>query len=250
MNKIAILLIPALALGGCGTMGRLKQIGKAPKMSEIAPVAAPEVEASVGARTEVATAEGRNPQAAPVNSPSLFRVGAGALFQDQRATRVGDILTIKVNISDKADVGNTTTRTRDGSENSGVGALLGLEKIAKRVAGVDPTSLVNTTTKSQSQGAGTVSRSETINMTIAALVTAVLPNGNLVIRGRQETRVNYELRELIVTGIVRPQDIARDNSIQHSQIAEARISYGGRGQLTDAQQARWGQQLLDVLSPF
>lgn len=250
MKKTAILLIPVLALGGCGTMGRIKQIGKAPKMSEMAPVAAPEVEASVGSRTEVAMAEGRNPQAAAVNSPSLFRVGAGALFQDQRATRVGDILTIKVNISDKANVGNTTTRTRDGSENSGVSALLGLEKIAKRVAGVDPSTLVSTTTKSSSAGAGTVNRSEVVNMTIAAVVTSVLPNGNLVIRGRQETRVNYELRELLVSGIVRPQDIARDNSIQHTQIAEARISYGGRGQLTDAQQARWGQQLMDVLSPF
>jgi len=250
MNKVAILLIPALALGGCGSVGRIKQIGKAPKMSEMAPVAAPEVEASVGSRTEVATAEGHNPQAAPDNSPSLFRVGAGALFQDQRATRVGDILTIKVNISDKANVGNTTTRTRDGSENSGVGALLGLEKIAKRVAGVDPSTLVSTTTKSSSAGAGTVNRSENVSMTIAAVVTSVLHNGNLVIRGRQETRVNYELRELLVSGIVRPQDIARDNSIQHTQIAEARISYGGRGQLTDAQQARWGQQLMDVLSPF
>lgn len=244
-------LLPILVLPGCGTMGRLSHVGRPPTMSAMGAVESPTIEQSIAARTPphaiVSTAVGPTTSAP---SASLFRTGAGALFQDQRASQIGDILTIKVNIADKADMGNSTSRSRDGSESAGAGSLFGLEKVIKKAVGVDTASLVDSTSKSKNSGAGTTSRSETVNMTIAAVVTGVLPNGNLVIRGRQETRVNFELRELIVTGIVRPQDIARDNSVQHSQIAEARISYGGKGQLTDAQQARWGQQLLDILSPF
>ncbi|MBB3587933.1 flagellar L-ring protein precursor FlgH [Sphingomonas sp. BK481] len=150
---------------------------------------------------------------------------------------------MRINVQDRAEVGNTTARTRGGSENAGLTAALGLG-----VATPDP--LIAGNSKSQFNGSGNISRSETISMTMSAIVTDVLPNGNLMIRGRQEIRVNYELRELIVTGMVRPQDISRDNSIRHTQIAEARISYGGRGQLTQAQQARWGQQIYDALFPF
>lgn len=178
---------------------------------------------------------------------SLFRAGAGAFLADQRAARSGDILTVKINVADRANLGNTTSRARGGSEDAGVTALLGLEKY---IPGGNPAQAVAAKTKSDYTGSGTITRSETINMTMSAIVTNVLPNGNLVIKGRQEMRVNYELRELIVTGIVRPQDIARDNSVRHTQIAEARISYGGRGQLTGAQQARWGQQIYDALFPF
>ena len=183
---------------------------------------------------------------------SLFRTGAGAFFRDQRASRVGDIVTIRINIADNARVDNATTRTRAGSESGGIAALLGLEsQIGKILPGnPDPSKLVDTSSDSRATGAGNTSRSEQINMTVAASIMDVLPNGNLMIRGRQEVRVNFELRELVVTGVIRPEDIARDNSIRHSQIADARISYGGRGQLTDAQQARWGQQIYDALFPF
>ena len=246
---IVLALLPALA--ACGTMGRLGSIGRAPRMSPMENPASPAIEPSI---TQASQAQrgGATPadQAASAPSASLFRTGAGALFQDQRASRIGDIVTVRINMSDKAAFDNSTSRTRDGSESAGAGTLLGLEKVVKKVAGVDTSSLIDSTSKSKSAGAGNTTRSETVNMTIAAVVTDVLPNGNLVIKGRQETRVNFELRELLVSGIVRPQDIARDNSIRHTQIAEARISYGGKGQLTDAQQARWGQQLMDVLSPF
>ncbi|MFD2134750.1 flagellar basal body L-ring protein FlgH [Novosphingobium resinovorum] len=182
----------------------------------------------------------------------LFRTGGGAFFRDQRASRVGDIVTIRINIADNAQVANSTTRTRNGSEGGGIAALLGLEsQIGKVLPGnPDPGNLVSTNSKSSAVGVGNTARSEQINMTVAATVTSVLPNGNLAIRGKQEVRVNFELRELVVSGVIRPEDIARDNSIRHSQIAEARISYGGRGQLTDAQQARWGQQIYDALFPF
>ncbi len=245
MRKFISLVAIGATLSGCGAVGRLSQVGKAPKLSEIRPIDTPELEPSLSMPADrsgrVATLQ---PAAAP--SASLFRTGAGALFRDQRANKVGDILTIKINIADKADLGNNTSRTRGGSESGG---LLGIKPVAK-LLGSGAANVLDTNSGSKYAGGGTTARSETINMTMAAIVTQVLPNGNLMIKGRQEVRVNFEMRELIITGLIRPEDIARDNSIQHSQIAEARVIYGGKGQLTDAQQARWGQQIYDALFPF
>ncbi|MFL9841595.1 flagellar basal body L-ring protein FlgH [Sphingomonas sp. ST-64] len=259
MKKIILAITVASLVSGCGSVGRLSRIGKAPKMTAPEELAMPGGERSIGTpgyrggtvAAAVANAPapaGAIPVQAPAASASLFRAGAGAFLSDQRATRLGDILTIKINIADKAEVGNNTSRVRNGSESASIASLLGLEKLLPKA--LDPTNLASTSSKSQSGGGGNISRSETINMTMSAIVTNVFPNGNLGIRGRQEVRVNNELRELVVSGVVRPQDIARDNSVRHSQIAEARISYGGRGQLSDAQQARWGQQIYDALFPF
>ncbi len=239
-STLLLIVAGATAVSGCGTLGQLKTIGKAPRLSEMTAVDTPLTEDSLGQPRR------REPPPAMAALPpdaSLFRAGAGAFLGDQRASHKGDILTVRINVADRAEVGNTTARTRGGSENAGLSAALGLG-IAK------PDPLIAGSSKSQFNGSGNISRSETISMTMSAIVTDVLPNGNLMIRGRQEIRVNYELRELIVTGMVRPQDIGRDNSIRHTQIAEARISYGGRGQLTQAQQARWGQQIYDALFPF
>ena len=253
MKKIVSMTVLAGMLSGCGAVGHLKAVGKPPKMTAMEQTPSPVVQPSLGLQGATNRAGGEamamaTPPAAP--NASLFRTGAGAFVRDQRAGRVGDILTIRINVADKAAVDNTTTRSRGGSEKSGIASLLGLQTPLAKLTGTDPSTLVDTNSTSQSNGAGNTSRSETINMTIAATVVGVMPNGNLVIRGKQEMRVNFELRELVVSGIVRPEDIARDNSIRHSQIAEARISYGGRGQLTDAQQARWGQQIYDALFPF
>ena len=245
MKKLLPILAIALALPACSNIDQLGRIGSAPKMSPMEEVAAPGYEPSIA--MEAPEGYSRGPTNAPAGqSASLFRAGAGALFHDQRASRIGDILTIRVNIADSASFGNSTSRSRNGSESAGIASLLGLESILPG----DPANAVDTSSTSKSGGQGSTTRSETINMTIAAIVTEVLPNGNLIIRGRQEMRVNFELRELIVTGIVRPQDIGRNNTIAHSNIAEARISYGGRGQLTDVQQARWGQQIYEALFPF
>ena len=252
MRKVILLVALGATLSGCGSVGRLQQVGKAPKLSGIDPVATPAVEASLAMPSD---RSGGRPSAVAAQRPaggssaSLFRTGAGAFFRDQRAAKMGDILTIKINIQDKADIGNNTSRSRGGSETGGLGNLLGIAPVAKLV-GADAGKVFETDSGSKYSGGGTTARSETINMTMAAIVTQVLPNGNLMIRGKQEVRVNFEMRELIVTGIIRPEDIARDNSISHSQIAEARVIYGGKGQLTDAQQARWGQQIYDALFPF
>lgn len=261
MKKLVPLLLLAPALASCGSVGRLSAVGKPPRMTAPDAVPAPPWERSIASsglgdrqgHGDPLDAPARAPQAAPpVASASLFRSGAGSLFRDQRASQTGDILTIRINVQDRAILDNQTQRTRSGSENAGLASLLGLESLLQDIlpGRPDTGNLVEADSLSRSTGQGNTSRSETINLTMSAVVTNVLPNGNLVVRGRQEMRVNFELRELILTGIIRPQDVARDNSIRHTQIAEARISYGGRGQLTDAQQARWAQQIYDALFPF
>lgn len=244
---VALLMIVPL-LSACGAAGRLSNVGKAPKFTPEEAMQTAAVERSLARPDIVDTLDPHLAAAQPAaqsSSASLFRSGAAGLFRDQRAGAVGDIVTIRINVQDRASVGNTTARSRTSSENAGLGSLFGLDALIPGSG-----DLVDAGSTSRSNGTGTIERSETINMTMAAVVTGVLPNGNLLIRGRQEMRVNFELRELIVSGIVRPQDIGRDNSIRHSQIAEARISYGGRGQLTDVQQARWAQQIYDALFPF
>jgi flagellar L-ring protein precursor FlgH len=251
MRKILLAVAITATLSGCGAAGRLKAVGKAPKLSEIQPIDAPEIEPSLAMPADRLRTGTGTPaaQQQPANNASLFRTGAGALFRDQRANKLGDILTIRIKIADKADLGNNTSRTRGGSESGGLGGLLNISPV-KKLLGADANAALETNSGSKYAGGGTTARSETINMTMAAIVTQVMPNGNLMIKGRQEVRVNFEMRELIITGIIRPEDIARDNSISHSQIAEARVIYGGKGQLTDAQQARWGQQIYDALFPF
>lgn len=244
INFIAPLLL-LTGLSACGAVDRVANIGKAP---DLAPIEDPRTEQNFR------TVQLPMPRPEPVihQANSLWRPGARAFFRDQRAAQVGDILTVVVAIQDEAELNNTTTRNRTASEDADATQLFGLQgNFANFLPdAVDPANLLSVGNTSTHNGVGTVDREETINLQVAALVVDILPNGNLVIAGRQEVRVNFEVRDLRVSGVVRPQDITNTNTIQHSQIAEARISYGGRGQLTDVQQPRYGQQLIDVLMPF
>lgn len=240
VSRLASIVLVAAALAGCNTPDRISNIGKAPDFAPIGTVA-PTVTMAMPVPEQI------------VYQPnSLWRSGSRAFFRDQRAARVGDILTVLIGISDSAKVNNSTQRTRANAEDAAVGNLFGYETYLGKVFpdAVDNDNLANIGSNSSSAGAGSVDRKETIDLTVAAVVTQVLPNGNLVIAGRQQVRVNYEVRDLEVTGIVRPEDISNINTVEHTQIAEARISYGGEGQISDVQQARYGQQLFDILMPF
>lgn len=247
MKIIARSLVASLALftGACSTMDRISKIGETPDLS---PTQNP---AEMFGGRDVAL-----PMPAsydkPRNANSLWRPGARAFFKDQRARTTGDIVTIVIDIDDRARLNNTTERRRDNGESAAIPAFGGLEqKLVELLPdGANAANLIDLSSDSLSRGEGSVDRREDVELTIAAIVTQVLPNGNLVVAGKQEVRVNYEVRELLVTGIIRPEDISNANRIPHTQIAEARISYGGRGQLTDVQQARYGQQLYDILFPF
>jgi flagellar L-ring protein precursor FlgH len=190
------------------------------------------------------------PEVASYNPNSLWRNGSRAFFKDQRATHVGDLLTVTVNITDKANLSNETQRSRTNQENSGIDDFMGAKTLGAQAAKVLPGRILAADSTASSDGKGSVNRQEALQTNVAAVVTQVLPNGNLVVEGKQEIRVNYEIRELIVAGIVRPEDIQSDNTIDSTKIAQARIAYGGRGQIMDVQQPRYGQQVMDVLLPF
>ena len=246
LNRIiltgAMLSLAALA-SGCSSIDRLSQIGEKPKLTEI---------------ENPTTQPGYKPVQMPMPAPqpaifqpnSLWRTGSRAFFKDQRAHQVGDILTVKVRLADKATMDNETQRSRKNSEDSGVTDFLGSKFIKNPSSAILPGKILTADSTASSEGKGTIDRKEELSTNVAGVVTQVLPNGNLVIEGRQEVRVNFEIRELIVAGIVRPEDIESDNTIDSTKIAEARIAYGGRGQITDVQQPRYGQQVLDVLLPF
>ena len=187
----------------------------------------------------------------PASANSIWRVGARTFFNDQRAAKVGDILTVLITIDDSAQVQNGTTRERKTTNTMGMSNLFGLEKVLQHaIPGVTPSALVNTNGDNSLSGTGSINRAEKINLTVAAVVTKVMPNGNLVIQGRQEVKTNSEMRELTVGGIVRPEDISSSNTINHTQIAEARISYGGRGDLSRTNNTPGGQALMETFQPF
>ncbi|MCK8786853.1 flagellar basal body L-ring protein FlgH [Roseomonas sp. NAR14] len=240
-----LLLLLPLLLAGCGSLDRLARIGRAP---ELAPVANPTADPN----WRPVSMPMPGAQDAGPASASLWRTGSRSFLRDQRAARVGDLVTVLVNISERAQLSNETQTARDNSENFGLPHVLGLESRAARYLfrGVDPANLIDASSTRSTSGTGSVKRNETVMLRIAATVTQLLPNGNLVVSGRQQVRVNNERRDLLVAGVIRPSDIASDNTVQHDRLAEARIAYGGAGTLSDVQQPRYGQQLLDVLMPF
>jgi flagellar L-ring protein FlgH len=240
--SLAVVLAGGL-LGSCSALDRLKNVGEQPALSAIEnPTAQPgykPVQMPMPA-----------PQPAVYNPNSLWRNGSRAFFKDQRANQVGDILTVNVKITDRAQFENETQRSRKNLENSGIDNFIGSKTIPSTSAFAPPFRILTADSNGSSEGKGSIDRKEELLTNLAAVVTQVLPNGNLVLEGKQEIRVNFEVRELIVAGIVRPEDIQSDNTIESTKIAEARIAYGGRGQITDVQQPRYGQQVLDVLLPF
>ena len=241
----AMVALAALVVGACGAGERIANIGRPPPLSPIvSPTEAPGYQPV------------RMPMPAPrvaENQPnSLWQSGSRAFFRDQRADEIGDILTILIEIDDSAELSNTTARSRGSNEDATLPYFLGFEQRLDRWLpdGVDNDNLTEFGADSSFNGDGSTQREEEIDLMVAATVVQILPNGNLVVYGRQEIRVNFEARDLEIAGIVRPEDITSQNTVNYEQIAEARISYGGRGQITDYQQPRYGQQLYDSLFPF
>jgi flagellar L-ring protein precursor FlgH len=244
MRRIAAIALP-FALMACSGAERLSRLGDPPEMASVAnPTADP--------RWRPVTMPMPNPQDPPLANNSLWRPGSRTFLRDQRAAAVGDIVTVLVAIQDEAELQNRTVRSRDNSETMGLPRLLGLESSYARLfpTGIDPSQLLQGSSASGVNGTGTIRRNESVTLRVAATVTQVLPNGNLAVTGRQQVRVNSELRDLTVGGVIRPQDIASDNTVRHDRLAEARIAYGGRGTISDVQRPRVGQELLDIILPF
>ncbi len=243
-SRLLVIAALAASIGGCSAVDRLKNVGEQPKLTPIEnPTEQPQYKP---VHMPMPT-----PQPVSYNPNSLWRNGSRAFFKDQRAHQVGDILTVKVKITDNATMANETQRQRTNKEDSGVTDFIGSKTLgASASKSILPGRILTADSSSNSDGKGQITRNEQLLTNIAGVVTQLLPNGNMVIEGKQEIRVNFEIRELIVAGIVRPEDIESDNTIDSTKIAEARIAYGGRGQIMDIQQPRYGQQVMDVLLPF
>jgi flagellar L-ring protein precursor FlgH len=234
-----------VTLSACNAFDRLGEIGAEPKMASI---------------EDPTHSAGYVPVRMPMPPPSLaesqpnslWHTGARAFFRDGRASRVGDILTVVVSINDQAQLSNETKRSRANTDTANATNFLGFESQLHNLlpTSVDPTSLVSTGSTLSNDGKGSIARQEQIDLRVAVSIVQVLPNGNMVIQGKQQVGVNYDLRELTITGIIRPQDISSSNSVTYDQIAEARIAYGGRGNIQDVQQPRYGDQLFDIIMPF
>ncbi|MBV8649975.1 MAG: flagellar basal body L-ring protein FlgH [Alphaproteobacteria bacterium] len=245
LSRLLALAAAAGLLQGCDTWAKLSRIGDQPALTSI---------------QDPQKQPGYRPVSLPMPTPiavehrpnSLWQSGTRAFFKDQRATQVGDILTVVIDLNEQAKLENETTRTRTGSEAMGASNLFGFEGQIQKILPHDTnmSSLLNTNSTSSSDGHGKITRTDQVNVNIAMLVTQVLPNGNLVVVGHQEMRVNYDIRDLQITGVIRPLDISSTNTVTLDKIAEARVSYSGRGQLMDAQQQRYGEQFLDIVSPF
>jgi flagellar L-ring protein precursor FlgH len=235
--KIITLALLGSALAGCSAVDRIESIGAAPKLAPVGNPADQQIVAAI-------------PQPPPIThvGNSLWQSGAHSFFHDPRATHVGDVITVNVSISDTAKLSNTTTSSRTNSDDAGLTNFFGLENALPK--SISPSSLVKMGSNNSNVGAGGINRSEAINMTLAALVAQVLPNGNLVIAGHQQVLVNNEMRDMQVSGIVRTEDITAQNTVDLAQIAEARINYGGKGTVSNVQQPRYGSQLFDILMPW
>jgi len=237
--------VATILLFAVGACGRGDHLGKAPSFSN--PAATQEHSAMITASLPNVIEE-----TSALDEASLWSRQRGSLLGDRRAVQRGDIMTVVIEIDERAEISNETQRSRSGSESLGVPQLGGLPQRldANLPEGASSSELVSINASSNSSGDGSVKRNEKLTLRVAATVVDVLPNGVLSIAGSQELRVNFELRELLVSGYVRPEDISRQNEITYDKIASARVSYGGRGQITDVQQPRMGQQVLDAVLPF
>ncbi|MBL8672375.1 MAG: flagellar basal body L-ring protein FlgH [Alphaproteobacteria bacterium] len=243
---VAVALLAASSLSACNAWRRLASIGEEPQLS---PIENPKS----AAEYRPVSMPMPTPVVADRKANSLWRPGARAFFKDQRASQVGDIVTVVISTADSAVMQNRSRQDRrntDSTESAMV--MLGFEQQTRGwlPRQFDPTNPLAIDFSADRNNGGSINRAETVRLRVAAVVTQMLPNGNMVVFGRQEMRVNAEVRELTVSGVIRPEDISVTNAVSLDQMAEARVAYGGRGQLTDYQQPRYGTQLLDILLPF
>ena len=235
MIRASICIAATILLSGCAS-GPFREIGVEPALSPV----------GSGLDQVPPPAEGYNAYPAPpVKRFSLWNDRQSRLFTDPRALSPGDILTVRIRINDRAKFKNELQRSRTADRS--LNGDLAFEWDGIGTGGSGDGKIGSKTTTA---GDGATSRSENLELLVAAVVVEVLPNGNLIIKGTQEVRVNAELRILTIGGIVRPYDIGPENTISYERIAEARISYGGRGRLTEVQQPPYGQQILDRVLPF
>lgn len=248
MKKSTLLIVAfsmTTSLSGCGLVSKLSNVGDPPDMSHIQ-------DPTLAHDYRPVSMPMPQPEPERSNNNSLWQTGSRAFFKDQRANRVGDVITVLVTLNDKAKIDSNNTYNRQATHASNLTNFFGVESKLKTFLpkAVSPASLTNTGSNSQDTGRGLLDRKDTLDTKIGATIIQILPNGNLVIQGRQEILFETELRIIDVRGVIRREDVASDNTIPYSKIAEARIAYGGRGDITDVSSVPWGQQALNRVLPW
>jgi flagellar L-ring protein precursor FlgH len=243
MLQIFYIILCCFYIVGCSGLNELKTAVGGTNLSKIDNIQDSE---DTSVKTPLPT-----PIAEQHNRNSLWQPGARSFFKDQRACRPGDILTVMVSINDSANMNNATKKERSSQNKSALSKLAGSETgLHKYFPGITPSSVFDTNSTPSHSGKGTINRAEQINLEVAAMVVQLLPNGNLVIKGEQEILVNSELRKLHVSGIISKADIEPGNIVNSRRISQARIYYGGEGEINDVQQDKWGNKLIEAIMPF
>jgi flagellar L-ring protein precursor FlgH len=241
LRMISLLLV--LGVSGCSGINELKNAVVGTNLSDIDNIQDPEEKPVTTPLPPIIVEQ--------PNRNSLWQPGARSFFKDQRASRPGDILTVTVNINDSANMNNATKKERASQNKSLISKLAGAETgLYKYFPGIAPPNVFDTNSTPSHAGKGSINRTEQINLEVAAMVVQLLPNGNLVIKGEQEIMVNSELRKLHVSGIISRADIEPGNIVNSRRISQARIYYGGEGEINDVQQDKWGNKLIESIMPF
>lgn len=237
MHRYSAIWPLAFSLAACGPMIEKRFF---PKPSEL------EMAREVGrlGHTDV-TAKSNQ----PVSQGSLWPADDHVFFYaDKKALRTGDILTVRIIESTQANNTADTDLSRNSSASASLSTFFGKKKFLNLFKLSED--LLATTSENSHQGAGVTTRSGQLTATMTAVVREVLPNGNLVVQGTREVLVNHEQQFMTLTGVVRPQDVSRDNIVLSTQLADANISIGGLGVVADKQRSGWGTWLFDLVWPF
>jgi flagellar L-ring protein FlgH len=225
------LLLAAAALSACGP-------------NHIAPFTARERTYKTG---EYAATQQQNKPA----TGSIFSEAQAGFLEDTRALKVGDIVLVRINEKADAQGGATTNLSKDSSRSAGMESLLGLvPAIQKAYPNIDPKSLLEMASSYDFAGEGKTQRAGTLNAVIGVRVKQELPNGDLYVEGTKVVMINYEEQHLYISGVIRPPDIAPDNSVDSSLIADARVEFTGRGDIDDQVERGWLNKILDAVNPF
>lgn len=244
--SILTTILSGCVLSGCsGLATRLSNVGDPPNISQV------QNPTLVGGYRPVSMPM-PDPEPSRSNMNSLWQTGSRAFFKDQRANRVGDVITVLVDLQDKSKVDSNNTYNRSAAHKSNLAKFFGFESKFTSIfpKEVDPTSLTDTSSNSQKTGRGLLDRKDTLSLKIGATIIQILPNGNLVIQGRQEILFETELRVVEVKGVIRREDVSSNNTIPYEKISEARIAYGGRGDVSDVGAVPWAQQTLNRVMPW
>jgi flagellar L-ring protein precursor FlgH len=241
--RCALLSSVATFTASCSAIDKLALIGQEPPLS---PVSNPTTEPGY----KPVQMPMPTPQPVTFNPNSLWRNGSRAFFKDQRAHQVGDILTVRVNVNDTAQFQDQTQVSRTATQDNEITNFLGAQRLNNPAKALLPGAIITADSNSQSNANGSINRTDQLVTNVAAVVTQLLPNGNMVIEGKQEIRLNSEMRILLVAGVVRPEDIESDNTIDLPKVAEARVAYGGKGTLSSIQPPPWGNQAANIILPF